>query len=242
MSERQHQEPNRREARKRATTARLRDAATKLAGLHGADEVTIDDICAEAGVSRRTFFNHFATKDEAFLAWDAADDAYLAGLIADRPRSESAVRAAVWAMTTTAFPPEPGSRATIVREVMHRNPDVAAQATQLTRKVVHAVEQGIAARLGRPADSHLVRLGAVTAVAALTVTLRHAEGSDEDERERLLEETCRVLDQGFLSVQPDGDADRAAGADRAGSAHDGAHRPDGDAVRPDGAEPAPSGQ
>ncbi|UNS95371.1 TetR/AcrR family transcriptional regulator [Streptomyces tubbatahanensis] len=201
MSASRRQAPSEREYRKRATTARLRDSATQLAGRWGRDQVTIDDICADAGVSRRTFFNHFATKDEAFLAWDASDDAYLAGLIVDRPRAESAVRAALWAMTTTAFAPEPGSRATVVREVMAHSPGVAAQATQLTRKVVRAVEAGIAARLGLPADSHVVRLGAVTAVAALTVTMRTAEAG-EAERERLLEETCRVLDAGFLAVQP----------------------------------------
>lgn len=196
-------EPSRREHRKRATTARLRDAATDLAGRHGAEHVTIDDICAAAGVSRRTFFNHFATKDEAFLAWEASDDAYIVGLIADRPRAESAVRAALWAMTTTAFAPEPGSRAAVVREVMHRNPEVAAQATQLTRKVVHAVELGIAERLGLPHDAHRVRLAAVTAVAALTVTMRSAD-PDEAERARLLEETCRILDEGFLDAERDG--------------------------------------
>ncbi|MFE2375831.1 TetR/AcrR family transcriptional regulator [Streptomyces sp. NPDC059398] len=193
-----------REYRKRATTARLRDSATKLAGRHGADQVTIDDICADAGVSRRTFFNHFATKDEVFLAWDASDDAYIAGLIVDRPPSESAVRAALWAMTATAFPSEPGSRATVVREVMANHPDVAAQATQLTRKVVRAVEAGMAERLGLPVDAHVVRLGAVTAVAALTVTMNPSD-TDPAGRERLLEETCRILDEGF-GTGPSGSA------------------------------------
>ncbi|MDJ1134018.1 TetR/AcrR family transcriptional regulator [Streptomyces iconiensis] len=196
------QEMSRRESRKQATTARLRDSATKLAGRHGPDQVTIDAICSDAGVSRRTFFNHFATKDEVFLAWEESDDAYIAGLIVARPPGESAVRAALWAMMTTAFTPEPGSRTAVVREVMARNPDVAAQATQLTRKVVHAVEQGIAERLGLAVDSHTVRLGAATAVAALAVTMRSADADDARRRERLLEETCRVLDQGFLTVQP----------------------------------------
>lgn len=198
---RQRQELSQREYRKRATTARLRDAATKLAGRDGTDRVTIDAICAEAGVSRRTFFNHFATKDEAFLAWDEEDDAYLVGLIVDRPSAESAVRAALQAMTTTAFSSAPGSRTAVVREVMAHHPEVAAQATQLTRKVVSAVEEGIAARLGMPRESHTVRLGAVTAVAALKVTMNSPE-TGGPARERLLEETCRVLDEGFLTVQP----------------------------------------
>jgi AcrR family transcriptional regulator len=49
------------------TTANIRRAATALVLTHGYDEVTVDMICHEAGVSQRTFFNHFKTKDAAIL-------------------------------------------------------------------------------------------------------------------------------------------------------------------------------
>lgn len=42
-------------------------AATELVLEHGYDAVTVDMICELAGVSQRTFFNHFKTKDAALL-------------------------------------------------------------------------------------------------------------------------------------------------------------------------------
>lgn len=49
------------------TTAAIERAAVDLVLEHGYDGVTVDMICHEAGVSQRTFFNHFKTKDAALL-------------------------------------------------------------------------------------------------------------------------------------------------------------------------------
>ena len=54
-----------REAKKRATRQQLTTAARELTLAHGLDNVTVEMICAEVGVSVRTFFNYFASKDEA---------------------------------------------------------------------------------------------------------------------------------------------------------------------------------
>lgn len=61
-----------RERKKAATRTALSYAAMDLAVKHGVDAVTVDDIAAAAGVSSRTFFNYFATKEEAFVAEDLA--------------------------------------------------------------------------------------------------------------------------------------------------------------------------
>lgn len=45
----------------------IETAAVRLALQHGAAALTVDQICAEAGVKQRTFFNHFATKEDALL-------------------------------------------------------------------------------------------------------------------------------------------------------------------------------
>lgn len=50
-----------------ATAQRIERCAVALVNTHGFDATTVDMICAEAGVSQRTFFNHFATKDAAVL-------------------------------------------------------------------------------------------------------------------------------------------------------------------------------
>lgn len=46
------------------TLVRLARAATADHGIHG---FTVEELCERAGLSRRTFFNHFASKEDAVL-------------------------------------------------------------------------------------------------------------------------------------------------------------------------------
>jgi len=55
--------PDRRNRRRRESHARIRSAARSLFFERGVDATTIDEIAAEAEVSQKTFFNHFATKE-----------------------------------------------------------------------------------------------------------------------------------------------------------------------------------
>ncbi|GIG39329.1 TetR/AcrR family transcriptional regulator [Cellulomonas phragmiteti] len=60
-------QPVTRNARGRATALRIEQAAVRLATERGLDGLTVDDICLEVGVSQRTFFHHFPTKEDALL-------------------------------------------------------------------------------------------------------------------------------------------------------------------------------
>jgi AcrR family transcriptional regulator len=50
-----------------ATALRIERSAVALINEHGYDGTTVDMICAASGVSQRTFFNHFPTKDAAII-------------------------------------------------------------------------------------------------------------------------------------------------------------------------------
>lgn len=56
---------NLREQKRRATLAAIEEHATLLVAEHGYQHVTVEDICAAAHISRRTFFNYFESKEEA---------------------------------------------------------------------------------------------------------------------------------------------------------------------------------
>ncbi|QPK79887.1 TetR family transcriptional regulator [Corynebacterium lizhenjunii] len=62
-----------REQKRLATLHRIEDCATALVDERGFRAVTVEDICRAAGISRRTFFNYFDSKDAAVLGTPAAD-------------------------------------------------------------------------------------------------------------------------------------------------------------------------
>ena len=68
MRNAQPERPGLRERRRLQTRAEIRDAALDLVRANGFGGVTVEQICARAGVSQRTFFNYFPTKEAAVSA------------------------------------------------------------------------------------------------------------------------------------------------------------------------------
>jgi AcrR family transcriptional regulator len=82
-------EPGTLRARKKvATRQALHEAALRLAMANGLDCVTVEHIADEAGVSRRTFSNYFANKEDAILHADRERTRQLLDLVASRPAEE----------------------------------------------------------------------------------------------------------------------------------------------------------
>ncbi|MEN0128061.1 MAG: TetR/AcrR family transcriptional regulator [Brevundimonas sp.] len=59
--------PDARTRRRDANHEAIASTALALANEHGLDGFTLDDLARAAGISRRTFFNHFASKEEAVV-------------------------------------------------------------------------------------------------------------------------------------------------------------------------------
>jgi AcrR family transcriptional regulator len=77
---------------------RLLDAGFGVIGRRGYGDATVADILAEAGVSTRSFYRHFASKDELLHALFRRDTERFAATVADRVAAAPAPREAlvVW--------------------------------------------------------------------------------------------------------------------------------------------------
>ena len=76
--------------KKQATETALQEAALDLFQAQGYDETTVQDITDTAGVSQRTFFRYFPTKDAVLLTEHTRREADLRTLLAVRPADEEA--------------------------------------------------------------------------------------------------------------------------------------------------------
>lgn len=136
-----------RERKRRATMVAIENAATTLVLDNGYDEVTVDQICAAAEISKRTFFNYVPSKEAAVIGItpeDVVDTdriAFLKQADPDVPRALLSLFLAAFAATRTADDAQTATLAQRRREIYRRYPDLgAARATASSRFQVRMVD------------------------------------------------------------------------------------------------------
>ncbi len=155
-----------RERKKAATRQSLHQAALRLAMAGGLDNVTVEDIADEVGVSRRTFSNYFANKEDAVLHADRERTRTLLDLVRARPAGErpwAALRRSAAQLYGRLTPPDPVWVAQL--RLLRRHPSLlarqAADQIELERELAEALQ-------ARGADDpELARLMAATFLAAM---------------------------------------------------------------------------
>jgi AcrR family transcriptional regulator len=80
-----------RKERAQITRRKLVDAALELFFEKGYDNVTVDDICEKAGVSKGAFYGHFKSKDQAVLEEFLKVDDYYREMLPEILKEESYV-------------------------------------------------------------------------------------------------------------------------------------------------------
>jgi AcrR family transcriptional regulator len=144
-----------RERKKRQTRIALSWAAIRLIVERGFDNVRVEDIAAEAGVSPRTFNNYFSSKGEAIMArhverarlmvaelralpasmplWEAITSAAVAATGLGGPASgDSRVPDQQWAAGVRLMMSEPALRGELRRAVAETEPELAAAIAERT--------------------------------------------------------------------------------------------------------------
>jgi AcrR family transcriptional regulator len=164
-------EPGLRERKKQATRDALRLAALRLAALRGWDQVRVEDIAAEAGVSTRTFNNYFASKEEAFLATAYERAARARAALAGRPANEP-----LWPALTNAIVDSFATEEVDRRQARLVRPTPTLAGEQLKAFVVieQALAHGVAARIGADVERDIYpRLVAGAVMSATRVAFEH---------------------------------------------------------------------
>ncbi|MDH6590012.1 AcrR family transcriptional regulator [Streptomyces sp. SAI-133] len=81
--------PSLRDRQRAAVRAEVTDVALRLFAQQGFDQTPVDQIAAEAGLSRATLFRHFGTKEDIVLG-DLKDRVHeIADVLASRPENET---------------------------------------------------------------------------------------------------------------------------------------------------------
>jgi AcrR family transcriptional regulator len=171
-------QPGLRERKKLATREALRLAALRLAVEKGWEQVRVEDIAAEAGVSPRTFNNYFASKDEAFLATAYDRGARMQAALAARPADEP-----LWPAVINAVVHGFADEAVDLRQARRIRPTPALAAEQL--KAIMVIERALADEIARrigadPEHDPYPRLVAAVAISATRVTVEHWLRSESD--------------------------------------------------------------
>jgi len=167
-----------RDRQKRATRDALRSAALRLFVERGFRETTADDIAAAAGVSRRTFFLHFSSKDEVLLGHIAEQLTMLRTELAAAPADLEPAARAGHAVTGLAAAMQQRDDLLLQLDLMHRAPELLAvnleQLTAFEGAVADAVRGWLAGprprRLTADEDAYAELVGTVS-IAALRAGL-----------------------------------------------------------------------
>jgi AcrR family transcriptional regulator len=189
-----------RERKKAQTRRALASAALRLADELGPDGVTVEAIAEAAGVSPRTFFNYFSSKEDAMVGIASAHSSeLLAGLLA-RPEGEAPLDA----LRTTAHDVTRGFQAgaddwMLRRHLFQRHPALAARHAAGFAEVERGLVEEVARRTGL--DPDLDTYPALVVAAALgairvTVAVWH-ERARPGPLAELLDETFDFLTRGL---------------------------------------------
>jgi len=177
-----------RERKKRARREALIDAAHRLVDERGLDAVTVEAICEEAGVSPRTFFNYFESKDDAVLGhtpWPVREDVravFAAGGPTGRLLDDLEI------LVGQGFEAPPMGQARLARamELLSREPRLLTRHMAWIERYKDELTTTITQRLGDPpAHSPELVAGLVLLMVATTFQRWDAASGEGDAREHL---------------------------------------------------------
>jgi AcrR family transcriptional regulator len=193
-----------RERKKAETRAALADAALQLADEHGPDKVTVEAITEVAGVSPRTFFNYFSTKEEAILGVQRVDESPLRDALVSRPADEAPLEAlrAAFVASVERLQDDP-DRWVRRRRLVQQHPHLAVRWAAHTAELEHDMVVEVASRLGLdPERSTYPGVVVGAAMAAIRVAMTVWQVRSDRTLDDLFDEVFDQLAGGLTAPPP----------------------------------------
>jgi AcrR family transcriptional regulator len=187
-------------SRKKLRTHReLAEAALRLFTERGYDHTTLDELCDEVEVSKRTFFRYFRSKEDVALASDSELwTAYLDRMRETEPEEPLLETLHVALKTTlTSMPPNWEHRFLATRALSKGVPALEAQVLGFCQETTCSIAEMVVRQRGADRDDWLARLTVeVFASAWRTASLKWTEQNGRGGRKGLI----RMTDETFACL------------------------------------------
>ena len=152
--------------------ARIEKTALELFRTRGFDNVTVEDVCAEAGVAPATFYRHFGTKEEVVFAYREDFTAALGRALDVAAHVPDAERLPVVLGEFAAFLESQQDVLALRDQIVLGHPRLMQRTLTVQRDVEGALAAGLAQLRGSPAPDPAVLLEAGAGLLVLRVALR----------------------------------------------------------------------
>jgi AcrR family transcriptional regulator len=208
--------------RKQETRRRIAATAFDLFTRRGFDAVTVAEVAAAAGVTEKTVFNHFPSKEDLVYSEDTQFEATLLAAVGGRPPGEPALAAAerflLERYRRLRFDPAARRRAAALAELVVASPALRARERRIYARYAGALAELIAAEWPGPPDDIRPRLVAEAVIvvhreSVAAVRRGLLSGVPDDE----LAAHVQRLAQDAFALLADGVVGHAAGSRRAGA-------------------------
>lgn len=161
-------EKGRREQKREETRRRLTRAAQRLFAEQGFDRTSVDEIAAAAGVSRRTFFHYFDSKEDVILSRHAEFERVLLDAIRTAPPEQPLLRVAEQA-AIAALASFDAEEARLIEQLKRDTPALGARDHGKYERLERAIAGALAERAGTTPDDLRTRLDAMLVTGVLRV-------------------------------------------------------------------------
>jgi AcrR family transcriptional regulator len=166
--------PNLHEQRRRSTHEALRRAALASFASRGFANVTVTELAREAGVTERTFFRHFPTKEAVLFQDYETQVEWLSEALAQRPPSESVFDAVLASVASFPYDLEVVRQAATARTELISAERIASHLRVVQSSFAGVITDFIRKRYSDTPDIDLVaEVAGATLAAALVVAVEN---------------------------------------------------------------------